>query len=66
MLTRAGYETICILNRFYISQQRSLLHISRWIVYTVLVLLVGIYLPKGLIQTIGVISLAICLMIYNH
>lgn len=54
-----------LLNRFYISQRRSILHISMWIVYTVLVLLVGLYLPKGPIQTTGVISLAICLMVYG-
>lgn len=36
-----------------------------WIVYTALVLLVGLSLPKGSIQTIGVICLALCLMVYG-
>lgn len=54
-----------LLNRFYISQRRSLIHISMWIVYTTLVILVGLCLPNGPIQSTGVISLALCLMVYG-
>lgn len=54
-----------LLNRFYISKRRSLMHITMWIVYVALVLLVGLCFPKGPIQTTGVISLALCLMVYG-
>lgn len=54
-----------LLNRFYISKRRSLTHISIWIAYTALVLLVGLHIPKGAGQTACVTGLALCLMAYG-
>lgn len=54
-----------LLNRFYITRRRFIVHISQGIIYALLAFAVHFCLPKGNLQTVATFGLAAWLFIYG-